>query len=64
MKSLSFGGRVTLLKAVLGNLPTFFMSIFVVPNGVIDILEKNRRKFIWCREYNKKVSVRLNRIRL
>lgn len=30
------------------------MSIFVAPNGVIDTLEKIRRKFIWCKEYDKK----------
>ena len=40
-KALSFGGRVTLAKAVLGNLPTYFMSIFVIPNDVLDTLEKN-----------------------
>ena len=46
-KTVSFGGRLTLAKAVLGNLPTFFMFIFVVPNGVIETLEKIRRRFIW-----------------
>ncbi|XP_023766085.2 uncharacterized protein LOC111914622 [Lactuca sativa] len=53
-KSLSFGGRVTLAKAVLGNLPIYYMSIFAVPNGVIDTLEKIRRNFIWNKEYEKK----------
>ncbi|XP_023738523.1 uncharacterized protein LOC111886502 [Lactuca sativa] len=53
-KSLSFGGRVTLAKAVLGHLPSYFMSIFRVPKGVIDTLEKIRRTFIWSKEYNKK----------
>nr|KAJ0217194.1 hypothetical protein LSAT_V11C300153710 [Lactuca sativa] len=28
-KSLSFGGRLTLIKSVLGNLPTYFFSLFV-----------------------------------
>nr|KAJ0217916.1 hypothetical protein LSAT_V11C300139550 [Lactuca sativa] len=32
-KYLSFGGRLTLVKAVLGNLPTFFMSLFAAPIG-------------------------------
>lgn len=32
----------------------FFMSIFVVPTGVIDTLERIRRKFIWSKEYDKK----------
>lgn len=43
-KSLSFGGRVTLVKSVLGNLPMYFMSMFVVPKGVIDTLEKNKKE--------------------
>lgn len=50
-KTLSFGGRITLAKTVLGSLPTFFLSIFGAPNGVIRSLEKIRRHFIWGRSY-------------
>lgn len=46
-KTLSFGGRITLAKAVLGSLPTYFLSLFVAPVGIIDALEKIRRKFVW-----------------
>ena len=46
-KSLSLGGRLTLLTSVLGNLPTFFLSLFVAPAGVIETLEKIRRAFLW-----------------
>lgn len=46
-KTLSFGGRVTLAKAVLGNLPTFYLSLFATPSRVIEALEKIRRNFIW-----------------
>ncbi|KAI3750395.1 hypothetical protein L2E82_21030 [Cichorium intybus] len=46
-KTLSFGGRVTLIKAVLGNLPTYYLSLYKAPIGVLDQLEKIRRKFIW-----------------
>ncbi|KAL7616242.1 hypothetical protein Lser_V15G03343 [Lactuca serriola] len=46
-KTLSFGGRMTLAKAVLGNLPTFYLSLFAAPSGVIEALEKIRRNFIW-----------------
>ncbi|KAL4592366.1 hypothetical protein LXL04_005358 [Taraxacum kok-saghyz] len=45
--SLSFGGRLTLISSVLGNLPTFYVSLFVAPSGVIDTMEKLRRNFQW-----------------
>lgn len=46
-KTLSFGGRVTLLKAVLNNLPVYYFSIFKVPAGVLKKLERIRRRFLW-----------------
>jgi len=45
--SLSFGGRLTLTKSVLGSLPLYFFSLFKAPNSVIDSIEKIRRKFLW-----------------
>jgi len=46
-KNLSFGGRITLAKVVLGSLPIFYLSIFAAPVGVVESLEKIRRKFVW-----------------
>nr|KAJ0224075.1 hypothetical protein LSAT_V11C200069590 [Lactuca sativa] len=46
-KTLSLGGRLTLAKAVLGSLPTFYFSLFVAPTGVIKKLENIRRRFLW-----------------
>lgn len=46
-KTLNCGGRVTLAKSVLGSLPTFYLSIFAAPLGVIETLERIRRNFIW-----------------
>lgn len=46
-KILSFGGRITLAKSVLGNLPNFFLSIFLAPIGVVEEIDKIRRCFIW-----------------
>nr|KAJ0192616.1 hypothetical protein LSAT_V11C800391510 [Lactuca sativa] len=46
-KTLSFGGRLTLVKSVLRNLPTFYLSLFKAPIGVIETLEKIRRRFLW-----------------
>lgn len=38
--TLSFGGRLTLIKSVLSSLPTYFLSLLKVPQGVFDSLEK------------------------
>ncbi|KAJ0870075.1 putative RNA-directed DNA polymerase [Helianthus annuus] len=54
-RTLSFGGRVTLIEAVLGNLPTYYLSLFNAPAQVIKHLERLRRKFLWggCTDKNK-----------
>ncbi|GJV30818.1 hypothetical protein Tco_1391218 [Tanacetum coccineum] len=43
--SLSVGGRLTLLKSVLGSLPTYYMSLFKAPDGVLSYLERLRNSF-------------------
>ncbi|GKD38865.1 RNA-directed DNA polymerase, eukaryota, partial [Tanacetum coccineum] len=45
MKTLSIGGRLTLLKSVLGSIPVFHMSLFKVPSKVLQNLESIRRHF-------------------
>nr|GEW23415.1 RNA-directed DNA polymerase, eukaryota, reverse transcriptase zinc-binding domain protein [Tanacetum cinerariifolium] len=42
LKTLSIGGRFTLLKSVLGSIPIFHMSIFKVPMSVLQRLESIR----------------------
>nr|GEV39388.1 putative RNA-directed DNA polymerase, eukaryota, reverse transcriptase zinc-binding domain protein [Tanacetum cinerariifolium] len=44
-KTLSIGGRFTLLKSVLGATPTYNMSIYKVPMGILDLMESIRSKF-------------------
>jgi hypothetical protein len=46
-KTLSFGGRITLLKSVLGSLPLYYFSLFKAPVHVIDALEKIRKNLLW-----------------
>lgn len=41
------GGRIILIKYVLGSLPTYYCSLFKAPNGIIEELEKMRRRFLW-----------------
>ncbi|GKA10509.1 RNA-directed DNA polymerase, eukaryota [Tanacetum coccineum] len=57
MKMLSIGGRLTLIKSVLGSMPIFHMSMFKVPTGILRILESIRGKFFNGHEtYCKKAS--------
>ncbi|GJR51970.1 RNA-directed DNA polymerase, eukaryota [Tanacetum coccineum] len=44
-KTLSIGGRLTLLKSVLGASPIYSMSIYKVPKGVLKIMEAIRNRF-------------------
>ncbi|XP_071700495.1 uncharacterized mitochondrial protein AtMg00310-like [Rutidosis leptorrhynchoides] len=46
-RSISFGGRVTLIKSVLSSLPLYYFSIFLAPPSVIKELERVRREFFW-----------------
>ncbi|GJX15428.1 putative RNA-directed DNA polymerase, eukaryota, reverse transcriptase zinc-binding domain protein [Tanacetum coccineum] len=46
-KTMSFGGRLTLVKSVLGSVPLYYFSMFRVPSCVIKQLERVRRDFFW-----------------
>ncbi|KAK1301638.1 hypothetical protein QJS10_CPB12g00702 [Acorus calamus] len=46
-KLLSMSGRLTLIQAVLSNLPIFYLSIFKAPTGVLQILDGIQRRFLW-----------------
>jgi hypothetical protein len=43
---LSKGGRVALIKSTLSNLPTY-MSLFSLPAGVVNRIEKIQLDFLW-----------------
>ena len=44
---LSKGGRLILLKSTLSSLPTYFLSLFTIPQAVAARLEKIQRNFLW-----------------
>ena len=44
---LSKGGRVTLIKSTLSNLPTYFLSLFPIPASVANRLAKLQQDFLW-----------------
>ncbi|GJS11827.1 putative RNA-directed DNA polymerase [Tanacetum coccineum] len=54
-KSMSFGGRLTLVKSVLGSLSLYYFLMFRVPLSVSNTLESVRKNFFWggLREGNK-----------
>jgi hypothetical protein len=41
------GGRLTLIKNMLSTLPTYFLSLFLVPMSVARRIEKVQRDFLW-----------------
>jgi hypothetical protein len=45
--SLSKGGRVTLIKSALSKLPTYFLSLFSIPAGIAQRIEKIQRDLMW-----------------
>jgi hypothetical protein len=44
---LSKGGRVTLIKSTISNLPTYFLSLLPIPSSVVSPIEKLYRDFLW-----------------
>nr|GEX08838.1 RNA-directed DNA polymerase, eukaryota [Tanacetum cinerariifolium] len=46
LKTLSIGGRLTLLKSVLGSTRIFWMSLYKVPKSVLSSMEAIRRNFL------------------
>ncbi|GKE19852.1 RNA-directed DNA polymerase, eukaryota, reverse transcriptase zinc-binding domain protein [Tanacetum coccineum] len=46
-KTLSIGGRLTLIKSVLGSVGVYYFSTFKAPIKVINKLEGIRRNFFW-----------------
>ncbi|KAF5473466.1 hypothetical protein F2P56_010075, partial [Juglans regia] len=44
---LSKEGRLTLIKSTLSNLPTYYLSLFPLPVGVANRMEKLFRAFLW-----------------
>lgn len=47
-KLLSIAGQLTLIKASLSSLLLYFMSLFPMPKGVIDKINKIQRQFLWA----------------
>ncbi|XP_058767513.1 uncharacterized protein LOC131641227 [Vicia villosa] len=46
-RSLSQAGRETMIKSVLQSIPTYIMSLFLIPSSLIDEIEKMMNSFWW-----------------
>ncbi|GJS87046.1 RNA-directed DNA polymerase, eukaryota, reverse transcriptase zinc-binding domain protein [Tanacetum coccineum] len=46
-KSLSYAGRAQLIASVLGSMQVYWGSVFLLPKGVINDIERLFKKFLW-----------------
>ena len=46
-KFLNRAGRLTLVRAVLSSIPTYFLTVFNLQNWAIKQIDKIRRSFLW-----------------
>ncbi|KAK3220320.1 hypothetical protein Dsin_014290 [Dipteronia sinensis] len=46
-KFLSKGGKLVLINSVISSIPTYFLSIFKIPIGVAQSIERIQRSFLW-----------------
>ncbi|KHN44525.1 Putative ribonuclease H protein, partial [Glycine soja] len=46
-RSLSMGGRITLINSVLTALPIYLLSFFKIPKKVVHKIVSIQRKFLW-----------------
>ncbi|GJY37651.1 hypothetical protein Tco_0424015 [Tanacetum coccineum] len=47
-KTLSFAGRLQLIKFVIGSLQVYWPSVFILPKFISNEIEKLMRGFLWC----------------
>ncbi|KAK3220388.1 hypothetical protein Dsin_014358 [Dipteronia sinensis] len=47
LRFISKAGRLVLIKSLLANLPTYFLSVFKIPKAVAMAIEKMQRDFFW-----------------
>lgn len=45
-KLLSFAGRLTLIKSMVSCLPSYYISIFKMPKGVVKTIEQLQARFL------------------
>ncbi|KAK4391360.1 hypothetical protein Sango_1913800 [Sesamum angolense] len=43
----SYAGRLQLIRSVLSTLHTYWASVFILPKGILKVIEGKMRKFLW-----------------
>ncbi|KAL0294067.1 UNVERIFIED_CONTAM: hypothetical protein Scaly_3129600 [Sesamum calycinum] len=46
-QNLSYAGRLQLIKSVISTLHTYWASVFILPKGILKMLERKMRTFLW-----------------
>ncbi|KAK9071869.1 hypothetical protein SSX86_008299 [Deinandra increscens subsp. villosa] len=59
-KSLSFAGRLQLIKSVLASMQVYWASVFLLPISIIEDIERIINKFLWTQTDNCKGKVRVS----
>lgn len=55
---LSLGGHLTLIKSMLTNSPTYSLSLFEMPIGILRKIKQLFRSFLWGeKDSNRKVNL-------
>jgi mannosylglycoprotein endo-beta-mannosidase len=58
--ALSIGGRITLINACLSSIPTYCMSMYLLPKTIIKNMDSVRKSFFWQGEELKRNITWLN----
>jgi hypothetical protein len=45
--ALSFGGKLILINSSLSSIPTYYMSMYLLPKTILEKMDKTRKKFFW-----------------
>jgi hypothetical protein len=47
VSALSLGGRLILLNSSLSSIPTYYMSMHLLPQTILKRMDRTRKKFFW-----------------
>ena len=57
--SISIAGRVIILQSVMDNIPSYWLNLFKIPEGIVKQVELIRRRFLWGYKQDSKRKIHL-----